>query len=687
MSIRKTSFTSGIFGLDSRTRLPRKYQNLSKSIGYLHYSDKNKYARCTVFCVAKDIIATSGHCFFNPKFSPLTPFSNSIVVIGAGAHRTRSKLRGRNWIERHANMISGCAGTSCRLATNDGKQLDWAIARLETPLCEGRTLHTYTSESFVNYVDWLSNDKLFTISYPGRKSYRQPTYATDCSDKHNEAYLSLAGPLNYLFNHLQWAPHRCDSVPGMSGAPLFVNDDTKGISVLGVHSGVIGIETSPHSFVTNLATRSSAFHRQTALLETARPVLARSSVRKIQRALKNSGGYRGAIDGVYGPATRAAILQVELDMNLLPTGWPTVAILKASELAEHRGFKIGFGFLKYLRDGGDISFRTFWRPGEGGVRRVDGYNAFFLSPTLPAWGWSLRSSTPHQAMGRAKKNCNTMFSNLAGSKTIEPDCVLAALGDTTAWKKPTAEIEELVNDYLERGLREALESYNDYRLAKGAKVVLVDFEEVAIVPSWGRDSLREAVLAAQTECHANGLNCSLYAVDGLFAEDVSDGKVDALVEQFRDGWRVGLEAFNKGAYEAAARIWARLAEAGNRKAAFRLAEMFEFAEGVTKDDREAARYYLMAAGGNHPIAQQRIASRYRDGRGVTRSLMQSLKWYFILQANHEASAAQRNAARSEVDRFSGMYVLEGFPGARDMLRGAEAAANAWRNARKGQSKP
>jgi peptidoglycan hydrolase-like protein with peptidoglycan-binding domain len=40
----------------------------------------------------------------------------------------------------------------------------------------------------------------------------------------------------------------------------------------------------------------------------------------VQRALSGAGYYRGAIDGVIGPRTRAAIRAYERDNNLSPDG-------------------------------------------------------------------------------------------------------------------------------------------------------------------------------------------------------------------------------------------------------------------------------------------------------------------------------------------------------------------------------
>ncbi len=292
-------------------------------------------------------------------------------------------------------------------------------------------------------------------------------------------------------------------------------------------------------------------------MKKGRPLLESASVRKIQTALQKYGVYRSAIDGVYGPATRRAVLQIE-ELNLLPTGWPSVAFLKASELAERRGSIMGWRFLKYLRNAGDIEFHTYWRAGEGEVRRVNGFNAFAGSRTQPAWGWSFRSSSPGRAQDRAMENCNIRLSNLRRSEHEKPDCEVLALGDEVVAERPRSTLPALLEDYAKHELKKAFGSFSEYKLGKGFKVVLVDYEEVAMISTWGARDPKGGNFC-QTECHASNLNCLLYVVGDKYAEEMPKDEAVALVEQFRDGWQVGMEAFSRGTYKTAVRIWGRLA--------------------------------------------------------------------------------------------------------------------------------
>jgi TPR repeat protein len=143
-----------------------------------------------------------------------------------------------------------------------------------------------------------------------------------------------------------------------------------------------------------------------------------------------------------------------------------------------------------------------------------------------------------------------------------------------------------------------------------------------------------------------------------------------------------MKAYRRKDYEAALRIWKPLAWAGDGRAAFRVAEMFEFAEGIPKDEKKAAEYYLIAAEANHPVAQLRMAGRYEYGRGVARSSEESLKWFMILRDNPQASMRERKEAKAQVDVFYTVYVLENVPDAKEIMRRAEAKARAWANKQK-----
>ena len=53
--------------------------------------------------------------------------------------------------------------------------------------------------------------------------------------------------------------------------------------------------------------------------------------------------------------------------------------------------------------------------------------------------------------------------------------------------------------------------------------------------------------------------------------------------QYEDGW----EAYDKGNYQQAYKLWQTLAEQGNAKAQVGLALMYRLGKGVTQDDKQA----------------------------------------------------------------------------------------------------
>lgn len=137
----------------------------------------------------------------------------------------------------------------------------------------------------------------------------------------------------------------------------------------------------------------------------------------------------------------------------------------------------------------------------------------------------------------------------------------------------------------------------------------------------------------------------------------------------------GLTAYKRGDYETALGIWKPLADGGHAEASYRIAEMFEFAEGVSKNHYIVAKYYLIAAEGNVLNAQLRIAGRYEDGHGVIQSWEEALKWYFILQENDDVSNSQRWRAKSKIEVFSSVYLDE--PCCKGIIGRAEARAKIW----------
>ena len=92
---------------------------------------------------------------------------------------------------------------------------------------------------------------------------------------------------------------------------------------------------------------------------------------------------------------------------------------------------------------------------------------------------------------------------------------------------------------------------------------------------------------------------------------------------FEDGYA----AYGRGDYAAAFQIWKGLAEQGSQSAQYGLGQLYSLGQGVSQDDREAARWYERAASTGHVSAQSRLGALYDEGRGVPQSLSKAMKWY------------------------------------------------------------
>lgn len=109
----------------------------------------------------------------------------------------------------------------------------------------------------------------------------------------------------------------------------------------------------------------------------------------------------------------------------------------------------------------------------------------------------------------------------------------------------------------------------------------------------------------------------------------SDGE-----KQFQEAMR----AWNRGDYEAARMMLLPLAEQGNGHALNNLGVMHEKGYGVTKDDAEAAKWYLKAAELGNLKAQFTLGVMHANGRGVANDEAQASAWYLKAAQQGHAEA-------------------------------------------------
>ncbi len=89
----------------------------------------------------------------------------------------------------------------------------------------------------------------------------------------------------------------------------------------------------------------------------------------------------------------------------------------------------------------------------------------------------------------------------------------------------------------------------------------------------------------------------------------------------------GASAYERGDYETALHKFQRLAGKGDRKAQYKLGEMYLKGQGVQKDFREAAKWFQQAAGQGYAPAQSNLGVMYEKGNGAPQDDKEAAKWF------------------------------------------------------------
>jgi TPR repeat protein len=128
-------------------------------------------------------------------------------------------------------------------------------------------------------------------------------------------------------------------------------------------------------------------------------------------------------------------------------------------------------------------------------------------------------------------------------------------------------------------------------------------------------------------------------------------------------------------YENAFSKWHSLAKLGDAESAFRIGEMYDFAEGVDQNYREAAKWYLVAAERGHGESQCKIADRYDAGLGIQHDHIKAYKWYWLCLHSKEAKAS--GTAFHYADSRLNSYLVVGLLSP-NQIEYAESQARAWK---------
>ena len=92
-------------------------------------------------------------------------------------------------------------------------------------------------------------------------------------------------------------------------------------------------------------------------------------------------------------------------------------------------------------------------------------------------------------------------------------------------------------------------------------------------------------------------------------------------------FRIAVQAYESGDNESAWFLFWSLAQAGDDRAQFNLAQMYRLGKGIPVDLALARRWYEAAASQNHSTAQYLLGVMYENGHGVPKDLNRARSWY------------------------------------------------------------
>jgi class 3 adenylate cyclase/TPR repeat protein len=100
----------------------------------------------------------------------------------------------------------------------------------------------------------------------------------------------------------------------------------------------------------------------------------------------------------------------------------------------------------------------------------------------------------------------------------------------------------------------------------------------------------------------------------------------------------GVDAYKRGDYAKAFRLFQALTAQGNATAQTNLGSMYRYGQGVPQDYQEAAKLYRLAAAQGNATAQTNLGGMYRYGGGVPQDYQEAVKLYRLAAAQGNATA-------------------------------------------------
>lgn len=320
-----------VFGRDTRTRVPKSMQSTAAKLGILH--DRRSQSVCTAFCVGPDTVATAAHCLYGNREDD--PVQLDELTVRLHGSKTEARIAGGRQGVAAANVLTG----STRLSLHPPIEAtrDWALVRLEKPLCTAGSFKL-SRRTVEDVMREARAGRIYNIAYHRDLPKLRPMLARPCRVKRsfkNAAWSTIgrdfADPEQLLL-------HTCDTGAGSSGSPLLI-DGPNGPEVVGISVGIymqsrvtVHKNTITHrsksDTIANTGANTLAFAAAFDVFRSSTLLTTRDEIRRLQGVLAAKALYTGPHDGRFTPALRTAITAYERAAHLPVTGLATHTLLR-----------------------------------------------------------------------------------------------------------------------------------------------------------------------------------------------------------------------------------------------------------------------------------------------------------------------------------------------------------------------
>src|SRR5262249_24416524 len=313
--------------------VPAQFKDVQDKIGLLFHVRARMV--CTAFCVAKDIIATAGHCLYRTLGERPPQLDEFWFGRNYDTVRDFARIAGHDNGSVAQHIMSGAMSLSVRPPIDATR--DWALVRLSRPGCRKGVLalgvlgmDEILREAAAKHVFHVSYHRDFT---PWKPAYSRPCGVARSFEGADWDTIArdFADPAALIL-------HTCATGGASSGSPLLLATPA-GPAVIGMNIGTylqskVVIEAGQvmrrmkADTIANTAVNTKSFAEKLELFRQAVILRSGAPMRELQARLRQHHLFAGKEDGNYSAALRSAIEAYEEEQGLPVTGLATQAVLQ-----------------------------------------------------------------------------------------------------------------------------------------------------------------------------------------------------------------------------------------------------------------------------------------------------------------------------------------------------------------------